>query len=286
MLSTAKKVSLKNNPDITETMIQDYIINNPGILELEDDIIPITKEKIQPTGGRIDLLLSSGDKETRYEVEIQLGATDPSHIIRTIEYWDNEKKMSPQYDHCAVIVAEEITGRFMNVISLFNGAIPLIAIQLNAYDEGNGNISLSCNKVLDRITYDIDSDVEFEATDRNYWEQKTSNNLLSIVDKIFNSLDDYTKGYDLKYNKHYIGISKNGQTQNFISFTPKKKFVYFTARGDENKNLLDKFDASGLEIKYNRWKYYEVKIYSLEDFNNNIELFKELTKLSYDYYKS
>ena len=25
-----------------------------------------------------------------YETDVQLGATDPSHIIRTIEYWDIE----------------------------------------------------------------------------------------------------------------------------------------------------------------------------------------------------
>jgi len=41
----------------------------------------------------------------RYEVEIQLGATDESHIIRTIEYWDIERKRYPQYEHTAVIVA-------------------------------------------------------------------------------------------------------------------------------------------------------------------------------------
>ena len=32
----------------------------------------------------------------------------------------------------AVLVAEDITGRFLNVISLFNKAIPLVAIQLRA----------------------------------------------------------------------------------------------------------------------------------------------------------
>jgi hypothetical protein len=34
----------------------------------------------------LDLLLADQDLTTRYEVEIQLGATDASHIIRTIEY--------------------------------------------------------------------------------------------------------------------------------------------------------------------------------------------------------
>ncbi len=37
--------------------------------------------------GRLDLLLQDANQR-RYEVEIQLGATDESHIIRTIEYWD------------------------------------------------------------------------------------------------------------------------------------------------------------------------------------------------------
>ena len=61
-----------------------------------------------------------------------------THIIRTLEYWDIERKRYPQYEHTAVIIAEEITSRFLNVISLFNGAIPLIAIQVTAYELDDG----------------------------------------------------------------------------------------------------------------------------------------------------
>ena len=75
------------------------------------------KERIQPSGGRLDLLLQDVESLKRYEMEIQLGKTDESHIIRTIEYWDIERKRYPQYEHCAVIVAEDITARFLNVIS-------------------------------------------------------------------------------------------------------------------------------------------------------------------------
>ena len=124
--TSMERVSLKNNPEIKEDMIQKYIFDNPAVIGL-GDLTALRREKIQPAGGRLDMLFGDDDN-TRYEVEIQLGATDPSHIIRTIEYWDSEKKRYPQYDHCAVIVAEEITGRFMNVISLFNGSIPLIAL--------------------------------------------------------------------------------------------------------------------------------------------------------------
>lgn len=65
---------------------------------------------------------SWGDTNGRYEVEVQLGSTDESHIIRTIEYWDIERKRYPQYDHTAVIVAEDITSRCLNVISLIRPA--------------------------------------------------------------------------------------------------------------------------------------------------------------------
>jgi hypothetical protein len=62
-----------------------------------------------------------------YETEIMLGGTDESHIIRTIEYWDIEKRRFLSKDHQAVIIAEEITNRFFNVITLMNRSIPNIA---------------------------------------------------------------------------------------------------------------------------------------------------------------
>ena len=63
--------------------------SNPALLGLgEVDVKDV--ERSQPHGGRLDLLLYDPLANTRYEVELQLGATDESHIIRTIEYWDTE----------------------------------------------------------------------------------------------------------------------------------------------------------------------------------------------------
>lgn len=146
-LKTLDRIPLKNNSDINENMIQEFIFDNPAVLGL-GELTVIQREKIQSLDGRLDILLADDDGN-RYEVEIQMGATDPNHIIRTIEYWDSEKKISPQYNHCAVIVAEEITGRFMNVISLFNGSIPIIALQLSAYKSGE-DVSLVFTKIIDR----------------------------------------------------------------------------------------------------------------------------------------
>jgi hypothetical protein len=50
------------------------------------DLILKDKERVHPKAGRLDLLLQDPDSGRRYEVEIQLGIVDESHIIRTIEY--------------------------------------------------------------------------------------------------------------------------------------------------------------------------------------------------------
>jgi hypothetical protein len=115
-----ERMWLKAHPVLGEKWVQDRIAEDPSILGLGDLVLK-DKERIHPKAGRLDLLFQDIESNRRHEVEIQVGKTDESHLIRTIEYWDIERKRYPQYDHCAVIVAEDITGRFLNVISLFNG---------------------------------------------------------------------------------------------------------------------------------------------------------------------
>ena len=102
-----KTINLKNHPQLNERWLQDIIANEPSILGIGDVILK-DKERTHIRAGRLDLLLQDADGYGRYEVEIQLGGTDESHIIRTIEYWDIERKKYPQYEHTAVIIAEDI----------------------------------------------------------------------------------------------------------------------------------------------------------------------------------
>lgn len=282
-LKTFKRISLKNNPKINEDMIQEFIFTNPNVLGL-GELTAIQREKVQPTGGRLDMLLVDDDGN-RYEVEIQLGSTDPSHIIRTIEYWDTEKKRYPQYDHCAVIVAEEITGRFMNVISLFNGSIPLIALQLSAYEDGD-DVSLVFTKIIDRIELGTEEEEELAPTDRNYWENdRSTRNMMKIVDAIYDDLGDLLTGYELKYNKFYIGLSSNGVSKNFMNFSPKKKFVYLGFRGPEDEEINQTLDNQGLEFSYDsRHKRYDVKIHAFEEYEENREVFIKLVNNAKEYF--
>lgn len=142
---------------LDEKWLQDRIEEDPSILGLGELGI-IQRERKQPSGGRIDFLMYDLDDNTRYEIEVMLGKLNESHIIRTIEYWDIERKRFPSLEHRAVIVAEDITNRFFNVIGLLNAAIPIIALQLNAF-KIDDKVVLNFVRVLD-VTEQTPDEVE------------------------------------------------------------------------------------------------------------------------------
>src|SRR5687767_5273622 len=221
-----EKLWLKEHSTLTERWVQQIIADDPSILGLGDLVLK-DKERIQPRAGRRDLLLQDAETNRRYEVEVQLGKTDESHIIRTIEYWDIERKRYPQYDHCAVIVAEDITSRFLNVVNLFNGFIPLIAIQMNAYSYGN-QVGLIFTKVLDEMPLglleeDDESGFEQVITNRDYWLKKASPETMEIADEFLVILNETKPGHSLQYKKANIGIALRDQQVPFFFIKPRKK---------------------------------------------------------------
>jgi hypothetical protein len=255
------RVSLKAHPEFNEKWLQERIVGDVPVLGLGDlDVKDI--ERRQPGFGRLDMLLFDPESSTRYEVEIQLGATDESHIIRTLEYWDNERRRFPQYEHIAVIVAEEITGRFLNVINLFNQAIPLIAIQMSALDV-DGVLTLNATRVLDlALPAPEEEDEPGQETNRNYWQAKTSPALLKLADQLLDVINEQGRGLSLKYNKHYIGLQRDGMPDNFIVFRPRKKYMLWDVRIDRNEELDARLEESGLTmLSYDkRWKQYRLQI--------------------------
>ncbi|MDP8224313.1 MAG: hypothetical protein P9L99_13195 [Candidatus Lernaella stagnicola] len=224
------KVQLKDHPLFSEKWLQERIVEDPTILGLGDLEVKDV-ERRHPKAGRLDLLLRDPDSGKRYEVEIMLGAVDESHIIRTIEYWDIERKRYPQFDHCAVLVAEEITSRFLNVINIINSHIPLIALQVNALQIGD-NITLGFTKVLDEIVLgdDEDDDNGGQQVDRKYWEDKGSKKSLKIVDECFDILREIDADIQIKFNKYYIGLTIGGRSVIFVLFRAKKAFARVEVR--------------------------------------------------------
>lgn len=258
----SRVVSLKAHPVYTEKWLQGHLAGDPSLLGLGDLTLKDV-ERRQPRAGRLDLLLTDPETHTRYEVEIQLGATDEAHIIRTIEYWDLEKNRYPQYEHVAVLVAEDITSRFLNVINLFNKSIPLIAIQMRALDVG-GVLTLNATTVLDLARLGLDEEDEpGQATDRSYWIDRGSQASVAIADDMLQLINEVTSaGMALKYNKHYIGLARDGVPDNFVAFRARKEHLIAEFRIPRSEEVTALLADSGMDIlEYDkRWSRYRLRV--------------------------
>jgi hypothetical protein len=206
---------------LSEKWLQDQIQGDTTILGLGDLEI-IGKEHSQTSGGRIDFLMYDDETDLFYEIEIMLGTLDESHIIRTIEYWDVERQRRPTSEHRAVIVAENITSRFFNVLRLLNRSVPMIAIQLGAFKLDDSSIVLHAVTVLNVVEEVADPyvPVDAEQTDRIYWEKKRDPASLAVMDKIVSAMKTSGVPGELSYKKTNIPMGSTGN--NFCWFHPRK----------------------------------------------------------------
>ena len=278
-----KYIGLKNHPNYNERWLHKLLIDNPlllglGNLEVRDS------ERRQPSGGRLDLLLQDVDNKIRYEVEIQLGAIDESHIIRTIEYWDIERRRYPQYDHIAVIVAEDVTSRFLNVISLLNGAIPLIAIRLTCATV-NGALTLLATRVVDVTTWGTeDEDSGGSEVGRGWWEKKSTEEAMKVFDSLVKLVNEVEPKVGPKFNKSYIGLADGtGAVRNFVSFRPQKKRVFTEFKIPQDEQLTATLEEIGLETNTydSRYGCYRIYIYA-DDIDNRQDKLRDLVSKARD----
>jgi len=276
-----KTISLSLHPEYNERWIHDVIADDPSILGLGDVIVK-DRERIQPGAGRLDMLLQDSDGHGRYEVEIQLGSTDESHIIRTIEYWDIERRRYPQYDHTAVIIAEDITSRFLNIVSLFNGFIPIMALQLSAIETAEG-VGLHFVKVLDTVRLGLDDEEPTESSDRTYWETKRGTpETVRLADRVLEIAREFVPNVEASYNKEYIGCWIDGKACNFVTCCPQKKALRVDVHLPQTEELGERLEAAGLTlVGYDRqWNCYRIKLQQ-EDIQRQHSFIKELLSLAY-----
>jgi hypothetical protein len=201
------------------------------------------------TGGRIDLLMYDPESETRFEIEVMLGAVDESHIIRTIEYWDVERQRYPSLEHRAVIVAEEITARFFNVIRLLNRAVPLMAIQMSAFVESD-SIVLHFTRVLDTYEFagDVEDDEPGDRTDRAYWEKRASPESMEVLDSVLSLVPKAQGAPRVTYNRGHVAVGTSGY--NFLWLHPRRAShcrAHLKIPVEQREALVQRLEAAGIE---------------------------------------
>lgn len=253
-----------------ERWLQERISEDPSILGL-GDLVVLQKEKVQSSGGRIDFLMYEPEEQTRYEVEVMLGTLDESHIIRTIEYWDIERRRYPNYEHRAVIVAEDITNRFFNVISILNRSVPIIALQLNAFVIEN-KLVLNFVKILDLAQEEDPNEEEVsEQTDRKYWDNRANKQSMKVMDTIVSELSNANSKVRLTYNKSHIAIGTVGK--NFAWFHPRKAsrlHLKILTGSESQESTVAQLEQIGIESAA-RGKKSIVIVITEDELMNNLE---------------
>ena len=277
----AEPISLKIHPDFSEVWLHEQISKDSSILGL-GELDVIQHERVQVGAGRLDMLLADADADspTRYEVEIMLGPTDPSHVIRTIEYWDIERRRYPAYDHIAVLVAEQVTARFLNVISLLSGSIPIIAIQLNAL-RVNNMVVLDFVKVIDQRQLREDDTGEAGGSaepdaDRSTWDARVGATIMKLCDRVAQIANETAvPTLEIKYKKGFVALSVPGSFFNVIGLSPKKNFIRIRFRVPDPEMWVKRLSEAGVEAELKDGTFVLVRLRNT-DFEHNEDMLREL----------
>jgi len=279
---------LKGHAHFDEGWVKERIAEDTSILGLGNLKIRDV-ERIQKR-GRLDLLLVDDEDEDDvkwYEAEIQLGETDASHIIRTIEYWDEEKRRYPNRTHCAVLIAEDVTNRFLNVLSLFNRHIPIMVIQMKAI-QVQDSVLLHFARVLDTVERPEEEeegeDKVATAATREDLQSQSSEVAMGIIDGCLGVLKQIDSQITLTYRHGFAGLALDGRVSNFVTFHPKKQsFVRVKARPKSRDEWTEKLKAAGLEVLTGGTRSVNFRLHK-GDLEKNRDLLLELFRESYDEY--
>ena len=121
------------------------------------------------------------------------------------------------------------------------------------------------------------------STDRAYWEQRAPKGTVALADQLLDLLRKFDPTLTLKYNKFYIGLAKDGQAFNFVSFKPKKNRIIFRLHLPQTDELDNKIDEAGFDtLETNKkWRLYRLRL-TEDDIKSKSESLEELSRLAYE----
>lgn len=180
--------------------------------------------------------------------------------------------------------SRDITGRFLSIINLFNGTIPLVAIQMQAFRVNSDEVTLVFTTVVDELVRGpVDEDEEIrEVTDRGYWEGRGTPATRAALDGIFEIVHGLDPALELKYNKFYVGLVQDGQPHNFVVCRPQKNALVLTIRLKQSPEVQSRLDESGLEVlDYDKREAgYRIRL-GADDLKNRGDVLRQLIEMAF-----
>jgi hypothetical protein len=227
-----------------ESWLHTWITEKPSRLGLGDLVIKSSEViHYKNNGGRLDLLCYRADVDTYYEIEVMLGECDADHGFRTLDYWARERLKNPNGRHIAVLIAEDLSGRYKTVIDTLPQFLPFIAIEIRVLRlEGTSDICTIETAVIaqpDDLILDSGDEPEVmdgtgaQPRDRNWWEANSDTGFMATVDALTKYCIDNIGPSRLDYSaKSYISLKKGRRC--WLPMWPRANGVYVYLPGGQN----------------------------------------------------
>lgn len=241
-----------------EHYIRDYIIDNPKQLGLGD--VECVNKEVVNQNGRMDIKLIDKDNTTHYNVELQLGDADPSHIFRTLAYYKSQQRVYPFKKHYAVLIAEAFNSKWSDVLYMLGESIPFIAIKMDVI-KMNGAEGIIFNEHLNTYTEpEVKDNIDTYGVD--YWKQYSPHTYKASM----KARDFFGDG--LSFAKDYIAIKANNN--NHLCFHHRKEPITSIQfiRNEEMEKMITEFkvEPSSLTLSKNGQTYYNIKAERIDEY--------------------
>jgi len=121
-----------------------------------------------------------------------------------------------------------------------------------------------------------------EVTDRAYWEHRGSKATVAMADELLEVVRSLNPHLELKYNKFYIGLAKDGQPNNFVIFRPQKNAFRVEPRLQKSDEIEALVDGAGLDVMDydSRWGRYRIRLQK-GDIAKHADVLRQLFEESY-----
>lgn len=259
-----------------ENWVHDWIIAKPERLGI-GSIEIINHELIQyrNNGGRLDILAYNRSINTFYEIEIMLGECDADHGFRTLDYWARERIKNPNSSHVAVLVAENLQGRYKTLIETLPQFLPFIGIELRTLeliidDQSSVGPFFTCTAEIIAMPDEIvqqstaitpRNDSSNQPRDEEWWIQKYGEKFVDSSKELFEYTLKNIGPSRIDYSaSSYISLKKG--TRAWLPMWPRKDgcYIYLPDNGngtvEEPSERFNEWDTKlrviGIELS---WAY-------------------------------
>lgn len=163
-----------------------------------------------------------------------LGECDSDHGFRALDYWARERLRNPNARHVAVLVAEDLSGRYKTLLETLPQFLPFIAIEISVLqlDYGNGIATIETSIVAQPDDLIIntgdeahDGGTEDAPRDRDWWESNASASFIQTVDALSKLCAENVGPSRVDYSaRSYISLKKGRRC--WLPMWPRKDGAY------------------------------------------------------------